>query len=332
MQFSEYPDGGPMRKYATEFAVNVIGNAVLLTQQQNLNVTETTEFINRFGDTPCNIYMVCRRPRICIDPDSFSKTDHTISLDFLVQRQAEYLRFPSSSPHEYGSLALHCESTYPFTYFRLCQANGSKVFGGSAAVMAGHIGPENIQSFLDLEVLYVGQSFGKYGTRQAQDRLLDHSTLQTIYSEAITAYPDQEVWLMLWSLSWQMITSIDGRWNQYEASNEEDEAHASKVASQEFTAQQMINFTEAAMIRYFQPRFNVKYKNKFPSPAHATYPECYDMDLNSLVVEMNTEDMMARLYTESVKSEWHHIAHYNFHSKEERRDMFTALVPEKWSK
>jgi hypothetical protein len=53
--------------------------------------------------------------------------------------------------------------------------------------------------YLDLKVLYIGQSYGVEGARTAPDRLQSHSTLQGIYSEAIIKNPDCEVWFILTS-------------------------------------------------------------------------------------------------------------------------------------
>ena len=76
------------------------------------------------------------------------------------------------------------------------------------------------------------------------------------------------------------------------------------------------------MIRYFQPEYNKIFKDTFPNPAHKTYAECYDLDINSVAVELNTEDSYCRLWSEAVPPRWTHFIHYALHSRAERQAMF----------
>ncbi|MCK5171805.1 MAG: hypothetical protein KAR47_00325, partial [Planctomycetes bacterium] len=91
-----------------------------------------------------------------------------------------------------------------------------------------------------------------------------------------------------------------------------------EVTNTDITEQQQVNFTEAALIRYFQPPYNKIYKNSFPDPAHSTYSECYDIDLNMVCVEVQTEDLMLRLWSEHVEPKWIHFCSFPLHSREDR--------------
>ena len=86
--------------------------------------------------------------------------------------------------------------------------------------------------------------------------------------------------------------------------------------------QQEINFTEAALIRYFKPEYNDKFKETFPSPAHSTYSECYDIDINSISIEFLTQDLRCRFYSDEVKPNWEHFAFFNLHTYADRKGMF----------
>ena len=147
--------------------------------------------------------------------------------------------------------------------------------------MAREIGSLELRRELSLEVLYVGQAYGSNGERTAPDRLRSHSTLQAIYSRVISRSPDQEIWLSLWSFDTKLLLSMDGRWSQYQTPLEEDDAHLDQVWDTPLNEQQKINLTEAAIIYYFQPEFNVQFKNEFPSPVHSTYAQCYSCDLRN---------------------------------------------------
>ncbi len=173
-----------------------------------------------------------------------------------------------------------------------------------------------------MEVLYVGQAYGKDGSRNASDRLQCHTTLQGIYAEAIRKSPDQDIWLIVSSFEPLLLCSFDGRSQNYLTTDQQDSDHMKEVVDNDMTEQQQINFTEAALIKYFRPPYNKEYKDTFPNPAHSTYSECYDIDLNMVCVEVQTEDLMLGLWSEKVDPSWIHFCSFPLHSREDRVYMF----------
>ena len=51
---------------------------------------------------------------------------------------------------------------------------------------------------------------------------------------------------------------------KFSFSNEEDIKHTQRIIHTRVTQQQRINFTEAALIRYFEPPYNKIFKSQFP--------------------------------------------------------------------
>lgn len=79
-------------------------------------------------------------------------------------------------------------------------------------------------------------------------------------------------------------------------------------------------------IKYFQPPYNKIYKDTFPNPAHKTYSECYELDINSICIEMHTLDMInCRMFSEKVEKSHSHYETYLLHSKEKRKSIFQLL-------
>jgi hypothetical protein len=210
-------------------------------------------------------------------------------------------------------------------------AEGGKVQRSKAAVIAGIIGDDAMRKELALEVLYVGQAYGADGSRTAVDRIQKHETLQAIYSEAMARSPHMDIWIALWSFTSRVVTAIDGRWSQYGTTTEEDDKHIEHVLANPVTEQQEINFTEAALIRYFKPAYNKMFKNNFPSPAHTTYRDCYNLDINSILLELNTEIFNGPLWSVAIQKSFHHIIEYQFHSPTDRRSMFEFVVPDEYA-
>jgi hypothetical protein len=188
-----------------------------------------------------------------------------------------------------GTSDVTFQSEYPFTEYAFINKAGEWIARGKCALQLAMLGPQYWQH-LDLEVLYVGQAYGRDGKRTATERLKSHATLQGIYAEAIKNSPDQEVWMILSTFEAYLLGSFDGRTKDYATSMEEDDEHISNVLRNEISEQQKINFTEAAIIKYFQPEYNKIYKDSFPNPAHSTYAECYDMDLNMVSVELQRKN------------------------------------------
>jgi len=321
-----------VRKFATEFSVNMVGLCVLVLQQDDFGMLENPAVRERLEEDPCHIYMIGRRPRIIFDPDVFKISNDTISGCFLVQRGMQFDRYVFEAENLVDQDDLLLECPFPHDVLFLRGPNGDLLHRSKASLIAKYIGATDLREQLHLEVLYIGQAFGADGSRTAPDRLQSHSTLQAIYAKAMSRFPDQEIWISLWNFQPLLISSIDGRWNQYETSLEEDDAHIDQVFGTPLSEQQEINFTEAGLIKYFQPEFNKVYKDVFPSPAHSTYSQCYDLDLNSLTIEVDTEDFGAMFWSLHAPAEWHHLISFQFHSESERRSMFDVLIPDEYRK
>ena len=306
-----------MRKFLTEFAVNMVGGPSALLQQDDLT---NEEVLKRFSNDPCHIYMICRRPRISILPEDAQFTASsfeglvTISSGAEVKNERFRLRTQDTEGFSFSS-------QYPFNTFEVNDRNGKRYLAGKTAILAGSLG-YHLHPHLACEVVYVGQSYGTAGSRVAPDRLQSHSTLQQIYSDAHMRMPDKEIWIALWSFSPLLITSMDGISKSFGTSKEEDDAHIDEVLRTEITEQQRINFTEAALIRYFRPEYNTIYRESFPNPMHTSYSECYDLDINSVMAEIDTEDMNVQFWSAAAVPAWQHFATYALNSRAEREAMF----------
>lgn len=301
------------RKYISEFGLNMICSGSALLQQQHL------------GDLPegfePRIYLITRRPRISLDPKSVKITSTNVSGNFKKQVQDSSILIPFDVPNMLGTDQLTLRCDYPYTEYAFLDKDGRAIADGQSALLLSAFGSQ-FWSHLDLEVLYVGQAYGKDGARTAADRLQKHETLQAIYSESLRRNPDQDIWLLLCSFEPLLLMSFDSHSKKIHSSLEEDTAHLHKAIREEVTEQQRINFTEAALIRYFQPPYNKIYKDSFPNPMHSTYSECYDLDLNAVCVEFPTEELRLRLYSVSTQPAWTHLCSFALHSREERVYMF----------
>ncbi|MCE9608506.1 MAG: hypothetical protein K8U03_26780 [Planctomycetia bacterium] len=306
------------RKYLSEFTLNAYTQFGAIVQQADLALLKDD---NRFQKRPCHIYMITRAPRLSIDIASMTMDDHTIKGQFLVQKKNNFVPRPFSIQHTFGTKRLTFESDFPHTRLISRDENG-ELFGDWKVSMAIREWKLDVGDLLDLEVMYVGQSYGVDGARTAPDRLQAHETLQAIYAETVAKSPDQDVWLVLQHFEEQLMHEMNGSYDEFEKTEEEDIDHSSKIYDATFTEQQTINYAEAGMIRYFQPEFNRIYKDSFPNPAHSTYSQCYDLDIHMLAVSICTDCIRSRIWSPTVAPSDKHLAQFDLRTSEQRRGIF----------
>jgi len=299
------------RKYNTEFALNSYVTWGALLQQGDFDYLKIPE-----GKNP-QIYVIGKRPRITCDSNSVHLLDDGIVGTALIRKnemdQTLDFKLPTSSSD--NSVVL--EIPYPYTNI-VIKSNDKKGQVGISTILAlqSDLGSE----ILDLEILYVGQSLSGSDKYSIRNRIENHSTLQNIYSEAIRNFPGDEIWIGLFDFDMQIITSINGI-TEATATPEEENAHIERFFSTVISDQQMVNFTEAALIRYFQPAYNKIYKNSFPDPAHSTYSSCYDLEVNMVFVSLSLDCIRCRAYSQKVSPAIEHGAEFNLYSIDDRKSM-----------
>lgn len=323
-----------MEKYRNfiEYSIVMHMSKISLCQQDDLDKS----LIQReyTAESPCHIYFIITRPRITIIPEK-CEFKELIRLVFKIQIGNEFIEkevFLHHPPNEDLSNAV-IKSEYPFSNFQIFN-NGEEVLTAKSSVYyTMHL--REHPDYLNAELLYIGQSYGKQGERNAGDRLKQHSTLQKIYSEISQTNPDKEVWLNLLSFESTMQTSFDGLSGTSKRQNNDVQNVSTvmhKFINNELNEKEIINFTEAALIKFFRPKYNVIYKDIFPSLDHKTYKEAIQLDINSVAFYMDTECINLKLYTNTVKPNFINMVSYTLKSEENRKSLFdlfdTSLIPQ----
>ena len=123
-----------------------------------------------------------------------------------------------------------------------------------------------------------------------------------------------------------LILSIDGQARETGTTKEVDSAHSAAMMNDPVDERQRVCFGEAALIRYFQPEYNTIFKKTFPSPAHDSYSQCYDVDLNAVSVELSFESFPFSIFSQAVVRSRRHFAQFPLHSPELRKSMFDVVL------
>jgi hypothetical protein len=303
------------RKYYLEFALNSYVTWGALLQQGDF------DYLKIPPDKYPQIYLIGKRPRISCDPNSLHITkDGHIAVTALIHKLDGVKSIPFSAPVN-GSLdSVQLNTSYPYTIISAWKEGSEK--GGSISVAAllgfqPYFDNEN----LDLEILYIGQSDSDSSKYRIRDRIENHSTLLKIYSEVIKNYPNDEIWIALFHFEIDVINSFGGLIESI-ATPDEDDAHVERYFNSELPDSEMINLTEAALIRYFQPPFNKVYKNNFPNSSHSTYLSCYKLEIRQIFVAFLTDSIRCRVYTGAISPSVEHGVKYLLRSEED----FDALL------
>lgn len=316
-----------MKKKNNEYAINMVLNKMMILQQTQFSDPRVSHYFDNYS--PCHIYFICRRPRITIDLSKTNVSKEYIDFAFKIHKKGNLQEKTIRLENPIKSDELFFESDFPYTNFKLSNpTTKSGIINVSLFLQhQRRLHPDFPDELLELEILYIGQSYGKKGERKATERLKNHETLQTIYYESMIRNPDDEIWVALCHFEEVGVISIDGGLVQTEEEAKKDNERLStflqKVTGSHLDQKQKINFTEAALIKYFEPPYNKDFIDSFPSITHSSYQECYELDINSVMIELNTMEMIScNFYSQKVPSHFIHLHSFWFHDKEERRSLF----------
>lgn len=273
---------------------------------------------------PCNIYFILQRPKVTIDSNSVKINGNKADFDLIIHHPTEGGIVPVSMILEKAKSKIKFHTEYPYNLFAFSDNNGV-LFGARPGTL---IDSSLIQNnfdlpILDYEVLYIGQAYGNDGKRTALDRLSSHETLQKIYTHSLSQNPDSDIWVMLTNFSQDSILISAGS-DLIKVNNNDTKIQDVKVEhffnnnGFSISERQKINFTEAALIRYFQPKYNIEFKDSFPSSKHKSYTECYSLDIKALAVEIDTFENTRKIYTEKSGRKVHHVKMFEFNSDADR--------------
>lgn len=279
-------------------------------------------------DNPCNIYFVLRRPKVTVDPNSIKIDKKTARFNLLlhvkddisvVNLSCEFLKAKSKIEHF---------TQYPYNILAFRDKEKALMITRPSSLIDSNLVLNNIlPEELDYEILYIGQAYGKDGKRTALDRLSSHETVQKIYAHTSNQHPDSDIWFMLANFSQQSMLVAKGS-----ALNKEDKKVEDKKIEHVFennglliSDKQRINFTEAALIKYFQPKYNIEFKDSFPTLKHKSYSECYNLDIKGLMIELDTSEMIRKIYTRKTGRKQYHQKMFEFNSDKDRISLLEAF-------
>lgn len=314
---------GPVKKHLSEHAVSLFTARWMMMQVSELMSDGVMcEGEKEISDN-CHIYAISRRPLLSFCPATFAFQNEKVTGNVVYFKEGEKCQVPFEIDFQLCDGAVCMElSGFPHREFWTFDAQRKKVRQMSASALTTLAGLHtSVEDFQLIEVLYIGQAYGT-GDRAAFERLRSHSTLQKILADVQYRTPESEVYVLMFEYKPYRILSIMDGMMKAEGDEKEDAARYFSVVNNPLDEKQQICLAEAALIRYFRPIYNKIYRDNFPSNKHKVLEGCYKLDFSGLVVEINTEELMFKLYSENVKASMHHTSKVSLVGHENRCGFF----------
>lgn len=180
----------------------------------------------------------------------------------------------------------------------------------------------------DLEVIYIGQAFGRTETKKIDYRLANHDKIQKIALEILNKSSNEEVLIIGVKVETNdLSTSIVTLNSKTERPTLESILQLRDKAAKRITEGQEITVFEASLIKYFQTKLNTEYKETFPSPDFKSYKEIYETDFDYSAMTIDTRPVGARIYSDHVKErKYIHSQHFPLTTKSDKKSLFEYLM------
>ncbi|MBS1724643.1 MAG: hypothetical protein JSS66_17000 [Armatimonadetes bacterium] len=282
----------------------------------------TWEQMAKDENSQYNLYFIVRQPRVTLIPKDGPKGT-TESLLLAMQT-------PTGTEQEEVELKVqgapansYFVSDPPHSKFRLI-SNGKTYPDINVADYALGV----FEELSKLELVYVGQTFGEDGERTIQQRLEQHATFQKILADTSENAPHLEVWIMPVRLVPSGLAMLRIGKDSESVSAEAILRMSEFLLEYKFPRKEEVNLGEAALIRYFQPRYNIKFKASFPDKSHTSYATVFADDYNCVAAEVGLEGTGYEIFSDVVEPSAHPIAEFPLIADEDRFQMLDAST---WS-
>lgn len=282
-----------------------------------------------------NIYLVARRPRLNFISSTLALHRGQNIITGVVAAQVEankhHFNFNFTMPFKIEALA---NQQYPYDYLRFWTAELGLVQLRLHDVL--RLSEPSYLPHTNMFVEYVGQAFGEEGERDVVDRLIGetgkagHGSLQKVLAEVNASRPDQEVHLLLYSFEYHKRFILRGGFlGNPEPKYSADEApeRFEQFFQSTVSRRTRIDLVEAALIRYFAPQYNNKYKKTFPTQSHKILHRLHELDVTGLAVSLSLQEHKIKLYSQTVESSDLHVASYSIVRDENRLSFFDLADP-----
>jgi hypothetical protein len=179
----------------------------------------------------------------------------------------------------------------------------------------------------DLEVMYIGQSFGRTTLRKIDYRLENHDKMQKIALQILNSGSNEEVLIVGLKVEVSDLgTSFVSVGSDTKKVTVESLLELQKKASQRIPEGQELTVFEASLISHFRPKLNTEYKDSFPEKGTISYNEIYNLSFDYSSMAIDTRPVFVRIYSDFIKErKYIHSNHFPLTSESDKATLFEYL-------
>lgn len=174
----------------------------------------------------------------------------------------------------------------------------------------------------DLEIVYIGQSFGNM-----RNRLEKHEKIKEVALQVIEENSNEEILVLCFAVQCTDNVSAFVMASTNIDVLEESFNTMRKKAGKRVSAQQKVTLFEASLIKHFQPLYNTEYKVSFPGSGYTSYDQIYQTDFDYLSMGIAVpEDFNVRIYSRHANQPaFAHGGHFPLQTQHDKQSLFDFL-------
>lgn len=281
-----------------------------------------------------NIYALGIRPRISIHPNSLALDydSQLISGVFVVNLGLELKNIPFKYRNHFDLPITEIgKPEYPFDHLRFVLNNQIPAQIRIHDVI--RFSDTSLRPYSDLKIEYVGQSYGEEGSSDAINRLIGktgkqgHGSLQKVLADISSSNPESEAYILLYSFEFYKKVTIGGAGLEPKIPFEDAPGRFDELLNATVPRKNRIDLVEAALIRYFQPKYNDIYKKTFPKVTHDILKTLFDHDITGLSTSLSTNEHNIMVYSGKVSASDKHLAMYPIVKDKDRASFLDISMP-----
>lgn len=178
----------------------------------------------------------------------------------------------------------------------------------------------------DIEIMYVGQSFGNL-----RNRISKHEKIKNIALEVIRKSSHEDLFLFCTAIESNDNATAFVTTDTVVDVSAESLKKLQQKASKRVSKQQQVTLYEASLIKYFQPAFNTEYKETFPGLGYTSYDQIYNTDFNyiSAAFAIREDEIPVRIWSQYAdEPAFVHGVYYPLKTVAEKKSLFDFLYDE----
>lgn len=276
----------------------------------------------------CNVYLLVKRPRLSIMPESIIKMHDRIGFSVIYKIEGKSFDCKVGIPNDlFGEDEVIFEaSPYPHRELVVKDVDG-KLKGtlllANLAQLIINLPPEA----RDLEVVYVGKGLAN----SAQDRLGSHSTLQRVLAEINSNEPDNEVFILVYMFNSRKF-ALNRVVEDIEITGEYALKHDKLAFNYKPTLEERIALIEASIIAYFKTeKYNTQCLD-FPKKGQKILRKVHQADFAGMIIQLdNTNIAEQKVFSKKIQPESTHYIVVDFRKLEGRSSLIDGMRRDQYS-